>query len=104
PAERYTASMAFANPTPPRAPYATASPDGVGNTVTSLWRTPAWAASVSTGDVFRWTRSRTAANAKRVFTAPCATSKKSSSIHAESYNANMVIVRYLTQEMPTVIA
>lgn len=34
---------------------------------------------------------------------PCATSRKSSSIHAESSNANMVTVRYLTQEMPTVI-
>ncbi len=37
------------------------------------------------------------------FMEPCATSRKSSSIHAESFNANMVTVRYLTQEMPTVI-
>lgn len=42
-------------------------------------------------------------NATRVFMEPCATSKKSSSIHAESFNANMVTVRYRTQEMPTVI-
>lgn len=47
PAERYTASMASANPTPPRAPYATASPDGAGNTVTSLRWTRVWAASQS---------------------------------------------------------
>ncbi len=54
-------------------------------------------------DVFQWTRSRTAVNARRVFMEPCATSRKSSSIHAERFNANMVTVRYLKQEMPTVI-